>query len=78
MGGARFEGLAQGVEDEIRTHVVGEAPAHDAARAEIDDDGQVEPARTGRDEGDVPGPGMVRSCGKRFAGEEVWRGSVAP
>ena len=56
--------------------MVSEAPAHDAAPAEIDDDGQVEPTGTGRDEGDVPGPGLIRSCGKRFSGEEVWRGSV--
>jgi len=76
MGRARFEGLVQGVEDEIGSHVIGEAPTHDAARAEIDDDGQVEPTRTGWDEGDVPRPSVVGNCGKRLVREEVWRGFV--
>ena len=66
----------QGVEDEIPTHVVGEAPAYEAVRAEIVYQGHVEPTGISRNEDDLSGPCMVRSCGNRFAGEEVWRGSI--
>lgn len=36
---AALERLAKGVDDQIRAHVVGEAPAHNPTRAEVDDDG---------------------------------------
>ena len=50
--------------DELGAHVVGEGPADNCARTEVDDDCQIEPAGGGGDEGDVAGPGLVRSGGE--------------
>jgi len=49
--------------DEFGAHVVGQAPAHNAARTQVDDHRKVKPAGAGGDEGDVPGPSLVRLCG---------------
>ena len=60
-GGAGLEGLEKRGEDEVTSHVGGEAPSEDAARAEVDDDGEIEPSSASRDEGDVASPRAVRS-----------------
>ena len=73
---AGLERLVEGGQDEIGAQVVGETPAEDAARAEVDDDGEVKPARTGRDEGNIPGPSAVGNCWQRLAGEQIGRGLV--
>ena len=73
INGTRFERLLEGGENEIRAHVIGEAPADDAARAEVDDDSEVDPAEAGGNEGDVAGPCAIDGTGKRAAGEEVRR-----
>ena len=56
----RLQGLLQGMDDEFRPHVRGQIPTHDAARAQINDHGEVKPACGGGDEGDVPSPGLIR------------------
>ena len=38
---------------------VAHRPANHAARVEIEDDGQIEPALSGPDVGDVPGPDPI-------------------
>jgi hypothetical protein len=37
----RLQGLLQGMDDEFRTHVRGQIPTHDAARAKINDHSEV-------------------------------------
>ncbi len=69
LGRARLEGLAQRGEDKLGAEVIGEAPPHDATRAEVADDGQIEPAGAGWDESNVASPGPVGSFGQRLAGE---------
>jgi len=66
----------ESVEDEIGAEVIGEFPTEDASGEEVDDDGEVEPAGGGGDEGDVAGPGLVGSCGRRLMEEEIGRGPV--
>lgn len=51
--GACPEGLLQALEDEIGAQVIGEAPADDASRAEVDHDRKIEPAGAGGNEGNV-------------------------
>ena len=63
--------MRQSVDDELRAQVVGQRPADDFARAEVDDDGQVEPSGGGRDEGDVARENLVDLRGKRRIEEEV-------
>ena len=71
--GAGLESLVKSVEDEIGAEVVGEFPAEDASGVEIDDDGEIEPTGGGGDEGDVAGPGLVGSGGRRLMEEEIGR-----
>jgi hypothetical protein len=78
VGGASLEGLVERVQDQIRTHVVGQTPTHDAPRTQIDDHGQVEPSRAGRDEGDVARPDAIGSRGQGLAGEEIGRRACRP
>src|SRR4030095_16443646 len=59
------------MEDELRAQVVGETPAHDAARAQIDNDGQIEASAGGGDEGNVSCPNTVGGVGKRLSGEKI-------
>lgn len=73
LSGAGLECLPEGVEDEIRAEMIGQSPAEDAPGVEVDDDGEVEPTGGGGDEGDIPGPGTVRSGWKRLAVEEIRR-----
>jgi len=47
------EGHGERVFDQFGAHVIGERPADDAARGQVDDRGQVGPALPGRDVGDV-------------------------
>jgi len=45
------EGGVEGLDDQITAQVIAQAPADDAARAQVDDDGQVEPALLAGDVG---------------------------
>ena len=72
------ESLAQGSHDQVAVQVVTQAPADHAARTQVEDHGQVEPARGGGDEGDVTRPGPVGALGQRLPGEQVGRGLVRP
>ena len=59
VDGAGLERLVEGGEDEIGAQVVGQTPADDAARADVDDDGQVkQPALVGMK---VISPAQARS-----------------
>jgi hypothetical protein len=59
VGGTSGEGLEERVESNIRALMIGQAPADDAAGAEIDDDSEIEPSGAGRDEGDVASPSQI-------------------
>ena len=63
-GVACAEGLLEGVCDELCTHVVGEGPADDAPRTEVDDDRQIAPTVCCGDVGDVARPDLVGLLGK--------------
>ena len=56
--------------------MIGELPAEDAAGEEVDDDGEVEPAGGGGDEGDVASPGLIGSGRRRLLEEEIGRGFI--
>jgi hypothetical protein len=68
-----LKGLVESVEDEIRAEVIGKFPADDAAGVEVDDDGEVEPAGRGGDEGDVAGPGLIGSGRRRLLEQKIGR-----
>ena len=70
------EGLAQGFSNEVAAQVIGELPADNAARAEVDDDGEVEPLFTGRDEGDVTGPDLIGQRGRGLSEQQIGRGCI--
>ena len=70
------DGLLQGVEDERLGHVLGQAPADDAARAEIEHQGQIgKGSFLERDVGDVGDPDAIELRGRRRPLKEV--GTVA-
>ena len=48
---ARTQGLLERIEDQVGAQMAGQGSADDLARAEIDDHGQIKPARRGGDEG---------------------------
>ena len=73
---SRVEGHRQRVEDELGTHVVGDRPAHDATREEVDDDCQVQPPRPRPDIGDVGRPNSIRSVGVEVAAGTVATASL--
>jgi len=50
----------QGVEDDLACEGGLYRPAHDVARGQIDDGGEIEPALPRAQIGDVGGPGLVR------------------
>ena len=70
MVNAAFGGLAQGdghvqrPDHQVTFHTVADGPANDAARKQIQDNGQIQPAFAGPDICDVAGPFLVR-CGLR-------------
>jgi hypothetical protein len=76
FSGSGMESLVKSVEDEIGAEMIGEFPAEDASGEEVDDDGEVEPAGGGGDEGDVAGPGLVGSGWRRLLEEEIGRGFI--
>lgn len=73
--GAGLEGLLESGENQIGPQMILEAPAEDAPGAEVDDDGQIEPALAGRDKGNVSGPNLIGSGGPRLVGEQIGRRS---
>ncbi len=68
-----LQGWVECGEDEIGAQVVGQTPADDAPRTQINDHGEVKPSCAGRDEGNVPRPNAVGNCRQGLAGEEIWR-----
>ena len=66
---ARSQGLLESSADQISAQMVGQGPADDLARAEVDDHGQIEPSGGGGDEGDVTGPDLVGLGGQRLVEE---------
>ena len=52
--------------------MLGQSPADDFARTEVDDDGQVEPPGSGRDEGYIARKNLVDMRGKRLVEQEIW------
>ena len=75
-GGCRADSLLQGVADERFGHVLGEAPADDAARAQIEHQGQVGKGRfLERDVSDVDDPHAIDPLGRPSALQEV--GTIA-
>jgi len=59
LDGSGLQRLLQGADDEIGAQVVCETPTDDPARAQVDDDGQVEPSGAGGDK--VMSPAQARS-----------------
>jgi len=59
-GPALRHGHVQRVEDELRSQVRRHRPADHAATSHIEDDGEVEEARPGRDVGNVGHPEAIR------------------
>src|SRR3954465_15810971 len=74
--GPRVEGLLQGREDEFGPEMVGEAPADDAPRIEVDHHGEIAPAVAGGNEGDVSRPDLVGGRWRGLTGQKVGRGLV--
>jgi len=76
LDGARAEGLLEGCADQGSTEVISQGPAHDFAGIKVDDDGEVDPAVSRRDEGDIAGPDPIGLRGQRLVKEQIGRGSV--
>ncbi len=57
------DGHLEGVDDELRAHVIGDRPAHDPAAERVEDDGQVGLAVLGRVLGDIHHPQAIRLGG---------------
>ena len=53
--------------------MIGQAPADDAAGAEVDDDGEVEPALGGGNVSDIAHPDLIRRLREGFLKEEIGR-----
>ncbi len=68
--------LLQGIDDQVAAHVIGQGPADDAPRAEVDDDGQVEPFVRIGDEGNVARPDLVGAGWQGLAQEQIGRGGI--
>ena len=77
---AHGEGFAQSGESQIAMPPVAGCPANHPACEQVDNDGEVQPAFTGPDTGDVGAPLLVgRGCGKVLI-EQVrrdWPGAMA-
>jgi hypothetical protein len=72
QGAATPFGRGQGIGDELGAHVIGECPADQAARGEVDDRGEIEelPA-VQREIGDVTDVLRVRHLGGEVAADQV-------
>ena len=77
VGVAAGDGVAQRVGDQVGAQVVGDRPADDPARAQVDDGGQVQPALPGVDVGDVAAPAGV-DLGRRRRRSRGGPGPAAP
>ena len=76
-GAAGGQSLLEGGGDQIGPHVVGQSPADDAARAEVDDEGEVEPAVLRGDEGEVADPDAVGPAGGGWSRRRLGEGASA-
>jgi hypothetical protein len=56
---ATAQGLLERGANQLSAHVVGEGSTDDLARTEVDDDCQIDPASSGRNEGDIAGPDLI-------------------
>ena len=78
---ARLIPLSKGFSYEIGAEMVGEGPSDDAAGTQVDNNGEVEPAGRGRNEGDVACPDGVRcgreTCLQKMIGRRLIRLAVA-
>lgn len=63
----------QGLFDGLRAHVIGQGPAHHQAQAQIDDHGQVAPARSRSDVGGVAHPDQVGGVDTKAPIQDVRR-----
>src|SRR5580704_3451262 len=68
------DGHLESIDHEIRTHVVGDRPAHDSAAEGVEDHGQVGLAGLGRMLGDAHDPQTVRFFGIEGPLDQVVRG----
>jgi hypothetical protein len=59
------------VDDELGAEMVGHRPADHAAAVAVDYRGEVQPARPGRDMGDLRDPKLVRRSSRRDEGRAV-------
>ncbi len=71
VGPAVREGHVQRVGDQVGAQVVGDRPADDGPRVQVDDGGQVRPALPGLDVGDVAAPARVGPLGGEVPAEQV-------
>jgi hypothetical protein len=71
LGPAVIKRHLKRLEHERGAHVIGHRPAHDAAREDVLDGGEVEPALPGSEGGDGRDPEPVRAVGGEGAVDEV-------
>ena len=69
---ALTHGHGESIEHDVGAQVALHRPADDAAREEVDDDGEEQPALSGPDVRDVPGPNLVARSDGKIAVEYVW------
>src|SRR3954451_3128979 len=62
----------QRVGDQAGAHVIGDRPADNRTRVQVDHGGQVGPAVPSSDVGDVAAPLLVRRLGGELPAEQVW------
>src|SRR5215470_4877723 len=71
--GASPQSLIERIQDQVSMHRAGNAPADDAARKHIDDEGHVDETRPGRDVGEIGDPELIRPHRGELALDQICR-----
>ena len=70
-GRRRRQAISRASTTSSARQVIGDRPAHDTATEGVDDDGEIDPALTGRVLGDVLDPQPVGAVGAELAVHEI-------
>jgi hypothetical protein len=68
--------VLEGVQDKFGGHVGGRPPTHDHSGEDVEDEGDINDARPGRDVGEVGHPQLVRGRGSEVTIDQIRRSSI--